>query len=151
MVSSIAAGRSSAAARASILKTSLAEDDLTRPPQDVRVSARTGARVAGMSEEERAEIARKLAGRGKRVDEAAPRQAARALAGPPPAVNEDASAAVLRLTAELNRTERRLDRMERAATGGRYQIGGDGAPSGRYARLLSRADRLERQLRSLRS
>ena len=38
----------------------------------------------------------------------------------------------------------------RSMTSSRYQLGEGPLPSGRHARLLSRAKRIERQLRSLR-
>jgi hypothetical protein len=69
-----------------------------------------------------------------------------------PGAAEDAEAAALamRLQTELSRTERRLHQIERRLTSSRYQMGEGGRPTGRYARLARRADRLERQLRSLR-
>ena len=99
-----------------------------------------------MSDEERAELARKIAGHPGYI-------------APDPQIREErrdkrrtedpaALAEIARLTAELHRTERRMDRIDRMNAPSRYQVG-SGAPSGRYARLESRARRLERQLRSL--
>ena len=116
------------------------------PSQPGQVTARTSKRVAGMSEKERAEIARKLAGRRDAVGD--PRQ--RRHAAETEACEAARAEASVRVATELQRTERRLDRIERYATKSRYQKGGSGPPSGRYARLLRRADRLERQLNSLR-
>ena len=129
-------------------------DESSRDAHDVRVSARTSERVSRMSDEERDELARILAGRkaaglplpGGRAAEVPARPDHRASETQDPA----AAAAAARIAGELVRTERRLDRLEATVSRGRYQTGGTGAPSGRYGRLLRRADRLERQLRALR-
>lgn len=118
------------------------------------LTGRTTDRVAEMSDEARAELARELAGRGKTVADAPFRRVAvvpdTPLRRSPEITDPAAAAAILRLEAELHRTERRLERVERSFTRSRYQTGSDAPPSGRYARLLSRAERLERQLRALR-
>ena len=131
-------------------------DEQRNLPPEERVSERTSRRVAEMSDAERAELARELARRKAALPGPPARRAAEA-----PAVRRRAEAAddaktrakakaVARLTAELRTTERHLDRLERSITPSRYQ-GGSAAPqTARYARLLSRADRLERQLRALR-
>ena len=120
-----------------------------------RVSAHTSDRVDTMSDEARAELARSFADKKAGVTDEGFRRAvltpyeSAGRAGH--ALDEEAAAAeVVRLTAELNRTNRRLDRMERSFSHGRYQTGSAAPPSGRYARLMSRAERLERELRSLR-
>lgn len=116
------------------------------PPQPDRVSAHTSKRVARMSEKEREEVARKLAERKATVPDPRPHRAAAGTDASEASRAEEAA----RITAELSRTDRRLDRMERAMTRGRYQKPGGGGPAtGRYGRLLTRAERLERQLRSL--
>jgi hypothetical protein len=116
------------------------DDEFTRPAQPDDLTGRTSDRVAGMSDEERAELARDLARRTASVPDTPARRAPDA---------PDPAAAAVRLTAELHRTERRLDRLDRSISHSRYQIG-SGSASGRYARLVSRARRLERQLRSFR-
>jgi hypothetical protein len=116
-------------------------DDRTRPLQPGRLDARTSGRIDRMTEDEREELARALAGRSGVV--AKPKRGA-------PAGEEEIALEAARLTAELRRTERRLDRFSRTFSSGRYQTGGASAPNGRHARLLSRADRLARELRSLR-
>lgn len=105
-----------------------------------------------MSEKAREELARNLAGSKSFVREVPPRKAVRIRQTPAELAAQDAeaAAAVLRLTAELQKTERRLDRLDRSFTHSRYQTGGASLPTGRHARLLSRASRLERQLRALR-
>jgi hypothetical protein len=125
------------------------DDDLTREDHIARVDARTTDRVARMSEQEREELARELARRKGAAVETAPPAAGKTA---PPAlpqrpISPDPSVAA-RLTAELRATERRLDRLERFQAPGRY--GGGAAPSGRYDRLVSRAERIERKLRELR-
>jgi hypothetical protein len=125
-----------------------------RPPID-RVTADTSDRVDGMTDESRVDLARKLAGRRDTVPDAGlrgrpatlPHHAVTKRA----AVEEAESAAqVVRLQADLHRTERRLHQIERKLTSSRYQMAEAGRPTGRYARLIRRADRLERRLRSLR-
>jgi hypothetical protein len=115
------------------------DDNVKRPGQVGRL---TSDRVTELSEETRAEIARSLAGRP------APVPGAPARPGPHLA-DEETAALAIRLAADLHRTERRLHQIQRASGGSRYQVGSASAPTGRYARLLSRADRLERQLRAL--
>ena len=96
-----------------------------------------------MTDAEREELARILAGR-KAAGLPLPEQKT---AKPQDAAVADA---IVRLTGELHRTERRLDRLEVLMTRGRYQTGGGAVTHGRYARLCRRADRIERELRSLR-
>ena len=105
-------------------------------------------RVERMSDTEREDVARKLAGRR----DIGPVTAIRPRTSP--WGNDEAAEAAraeeaARVTAELRRTERRLDRLDRFSTKSRYQMGGGSAPSGRYARLERHAERLERKLRSL--
>lgn len=119
----------------------MAESD--KPQRPDRLHARTSERVEGMSDEARAEIARNIAGRRAVVVE--PRFGRGA-----EAAEAELAAEAARIRADLSRTERRLDRLERAATGSRYQMGTGSGPAGRYARLLTRAERLERRLRALR-
>jgi hypothetical protein len=115
--------------------------EFKRPADQSRLTARTSERVAGMTDDERADLARALARR-----KAVPR------AVPPTRLTEPQQAerarAAARLTVELQKTERSIVRLERTITRSRYQVG-TSAPTGRYARLLRRADRLERQLRAL--
>jgi hypothetical protein len=114
-----------------------------QPEQPDRQHVRTSERVERMSDEARAEIARTIAaGRGLVAD---PRFGRLAEAEEAALAEERA-----RVKADLHRTERRLIRLARSGGGGRYQMGAGSGPKGRYARLLSRADRLERRLRSLR-
>ena len=130
------------------------DDDRKRPHSIDQVSAQTSDRVAEMSDEERVELARNIFGRR---DVGADGRGGSPIAVPytaggkaPLGTDEDVAAEVARLSAELARTERRILRMERSVTRSRYQmVPGDGKPTGRYARLLHRAERLERQLRSL--
>jgi hypothetical protein len=129
-------------------------DDHRKRPQ--QVDRLTDDRISEMSEESRALIARELAGRGAVVPEAPGR---RPLPGVPDRVvrpstaaeEAEAAEAAARLAAEIHRTERRLDRIERSANHSRYQTGSAAGPSGRYARLLSRSARLERRRRALKS
>lgn len=100
-----------------------------------------------MPDETRAEIARDLAGRRDTVPDPLYRRRAAAIGDAAEAARAEEAA---RLTAELRRTERRLDRLERSFSPSRYQLRSAGPPTGRYARLLSRAQRLERQLSTLR-
>jgi hypothetical protein len=125
-------------------------DEYRGPAPEDRVSARTSKRVAEMTDAERAALARELARRRGPVPEAPVRRAVK-----PPDVGRTATApdagrseAAARVTVELRKTERQLDRLERSFSPSRY--GGSDPSSARYARLLSRADRLERQLRALR-
>ena len=122
--------------------------------EDGKLHQRTTARIDGMSDEERVELARNLAERRS----AGLSEPVRRIAATPDTPSHRAAAtgkpadtdAITRLTADLRRTHRRLDQIERTSTSSRYQLGEGSAPSGRYARLLSRANRLERQLRALR-
>jgi hypothetical protein len=115
---------------------------------DDRQPANLGAhrRVERMSDTEREDVARKLAGRR----DVAP---ARSILPSPHGLDSAGEAAraeeAARITAELRRTERRLDRLDRFSTKSRYQMGSGSAPAGRYARLERHAERLERKLRSL--
>ena len=127
-------------------------DHYKRPDDQHRVSARTSKRVAEMSDAERAALARELARRPGALPDAAVRPAVRTPDARPSAKtpNEAGAEAAARLTAELRKTHRQLDRLERSFAPSRYGGGTSGPDSGRYAHLLSRADRLERQLRKLR-
>jgi hypothetical protein len=117
-----------------------------------RISRQTIDRVDGLSDESRAELARNFASTGGPL---ASGGATSPIAIPFPgrggqtAEEAEREEAIARVSADLHRTNRRLHRIERTSSGGRYQVGGASAPSGRYARLLSRADRLERELRAL--
>ena len=129
--------------------------ELSGSSDNDRVYKGTNERVDQMSEEARAELARNLAGRhGETVPDAGLRR--RPALTPPYAIThgslEEAEIAeqVVRLQADLHRTGRRLYNIERSLTKSRYQMGDGGRPTGRYARLLRRQSRLERQLRSLR-
>jgi hypothetical protein len=118
-----------------------------------RVSPHTSDRVDTMSDEARAELARSFADKKRGVTDEGFRKAVTTpyeSAGRAHELDEETAAEVVRLTAELNRTNRRLDRMERGVSHGRYQTGSAAPPNGRYARLLSRVERLERELRALR-
>jgi hypothetical protein len=122
-----------------------------------RISRETIDRVDGLTEEARTELARSFAGRvlgpdlggGKARDHRDPIAIPYPGRGGQTVEEIEREEAIARVTADLHRTHRRLDRIERTNTGGRYQVGGASAPSGRYARLLSRAHRLERELRAL--
>jgi hypothetical protein len=122
-----------------------------------QIARRTIDRVDGLSDETRAELARSFAdkqlgpdlGGGKERGGRSPITLPFPGRGQTPEEAE-LEEAIARVSADLHRTNRRLHRIERANTGGRYQVGSASAPSGRYARLLGRADRLERELRSLR-
>lgn len=117
-----------------------------------KVSAHTSDRVAEMSDQERVTLARDIAGR-RDLGGTPPRKRRLTLPYTPArgaAEDAEAAAQAMRLQSELSRTERRLHQIERRLTSSRYQMGEGGRPSGRYARLARRADRLERQLRSLR-
>jgi hypothetical protein len=122
------------------------------PTPEERVSARTLKRVAEMSDAEREALARELARRKGALPEAPVRSAATTPhVRPSTTTPEDERAkAAARLTAALRNTQRHLDRLERSSTPSRYGGAASAPASGRYARLLSRADRLERQLRALR-
>ena len=128
------------------------DDKLARPTPLGRVSARTSERVDAMSDQARAELARNIAERKGAVHDGSSRRVLTppSKGGRSAAEEEEVAAAVLRLTTELHRTERRLYRLERTFAHGRYQTGSASPPTGRHARLLSRASQLERELRSLR-
>ena len=111
------------------------EQELETPARFGRVDAHTSRHIAGLSDDERNDIARALAGGD---------------ATPAPDAVPDPDAAALRLQLELHRAERRIDRLERLFSFSRYGTGSGGPPPGPYARLISRVDRLERELRSLR-
>ena len=117
-----------------------------------RLHDRTTARIDGMSDEERAELHRDLSGRKPTVPDEGLRRVATPNYGVLRTAEEEAEVAakVARLQADLHRTNRRLHQIERSTTSSRYQLGEGPPPSGRHARLLSRAKRLERQLRALR-
>jgi hypothetical protein len=124
-------------------------------PEDVerRLSAATSDRVAEMTDEERVALARTLAGRRKAVADRGFRQSGgfpyHPGLRPRTEPDQEQEAAIVRLTAELHKTERRIDQLERGFRRSRYQMNGGGGPDRRYLRLLRRADRLERQLRAL--
>jgi hypothetical protein len=121
---------------------------------DRRLHAHTSDRVDAMSEEARAELARKLGGR---KGGAAPSAATRGPIAIPyrdsgrvsVAEEEEVAAEVARLSADLHRTERRLHQIDRGSTKSRYQMVAGGSPTTRYVRLERRARRIERQLRGL--
>jgi hypothetical protein len=98
-----------------------------------------------MSDEERVDLARKIAGHPGYFFPEEPTEESGRKGGP---LDPATAAEIARLTAELRRTERRMDRLERLNAPSRYQPG-SGHPSARYMRLESRARRLERQLRAL--
>ena len=128
-------------------------DDYRDPMPEDRVSARTSKRVAEMGDSERNALARELARRKAALLDPPIRPVVRrpdVRTPPAQAPDEEREQEVARVTEELRKTQRHLDRLDRSFTPSRY--GGAGAyPGGaRYARLLSRADRLERELRSLR-
>lgn len=113
--------------------------------QPGRHSLGTTKRAGEFTNEQRADIARKLA------DRRAVSQPVFQRPGLADAEEAERAQEAARVAAELSRVERRLNRLERASSGGgRYQMGEAAAPTGRYARLLSRADRLERKLNRLR-
>jgi hypothetical protein len=125
-----------------------------------QVDRLTDDRISSMSEEMRALIAREFAGGGADAGTGSPEApGSRGAAGTPgrpvrpgtAADEQEAAEAAARLAAEIHRTERRIDRIERSSSGGRYQGASTGGPSGRYARLLSRSARLERRRRALKS
>jgi hypothetical protein len=127
------------------------DEDRTRPPDMDRVDARTTARVDRMTEAERKALARELARRKRAGADIVPPTTPKveAPASPrAPTAPDPAEAAIIE--AELRATERRIDRLERLATRSRYQGGGAEMPGGRYDRLISRANRLERKRRGLR-
>jgi hypothetical protein len=123
------------------------------------ISRQTIDRVDGLTDEARAELARSFADKelGPDLGGGKERRGRSPLAFPfsgrtgESAEEAEREEAIARVTADLHRTNRRLDRIERTSTGSRYQMGRASAPSGRYARLLTRADRLERELRKLRA
>jgi hypothetical protein len=122
-------------------------DDEPTPDVPHRLAGRTSDRVREMSDEERRELARKIAGHPGYIT---PDPDSRDQRREKKRTEDPATLAeIARLTTELRRTERRLDRLDRMNTPSRYQVGTAGPPSGRYARLESRARRLERQLRAL--
>lgn len=124
------------------------KDESRDPTPEARVSARTRKRVAEMSDEERTALAREFARSMRGLADAPvatprPRRSAKT-------PDDGRAKAAARLTAELRKTQRHLDRLERLLTASRYGGGTDAPAAARYARLLSRADRLEGQLRALR-
>jgi hypothetical protein len=131
----------------------MSDDHRDLNPED-RVDARTSKRVAEMTDAERTALARELARRKAALHEPARPVIKRPDVRPPapaePTQEEEHEQAVARVTEELRKTQRHLDRLERSYAPSRY--GGSGAypGGGRYQRLLSRADRLERELRALR-
>jgi hypothetical protein len=129
----------------------MADEEQTPPAKPDRIYDRTTDRVAGMSDEARVALHRKIHGGKETVPDkgfGTPTDLQYGY-GRPAGDAPDPSAEVIRLEAELHRTERRIERIERGHTRERFQATSYTAPHGRYARLLSRADRLERQLREL--
>jgi hypothetical protein len=118
-----------------------------------RIHRRTSDLVDSMSEEARAELARNMTGKPATVPDPAFRRTVRVPPDPGKAGQPDPELEeqVARVTADLQRTERRLYQLERSVTKSRYQMVEGGAPSARAARLESRARRLERRLRALRA
>jgi hypothetical protein len=128
------------------------DDETLGPTRPDLISGRTSDRVAEMSDEARAELARRLAGRAAEFPGGPSRKGViypDRQPSPPAEAPDAADATAARLAAELHATERRLDRIENSMTHARYQHG-PGTPDGRYIRLASRARRLERQLRRIR-
>jgi hypothetical protein len=127
-------------------------DEHRDPSPENRVSARTRKRVAEMSDVERIALARELARRKGALLEAPVRRTVATPDVRPSAkkADDEQAEATARLTAALRNTQRHLDRLERSFTPSRYGGGTSAPASARYARLLRRADRLERQLRELR-
>ena len=106
-----------------------------------------------MSEEARAELARNLAGRRDVLPDESGRRSLTTSYTATHGIADDpeAAAEAVRIAADLQRTERRMYRLERSMSRSRYQMGdGGSAPTGRYARLQRRAGRLERKLRTFR-
>ena len=129
------------------------DEEQKRSGSTERITAQTSDRVAEMSDQERVTLAQDIAGRRDIGGGGTVRKRPVTLPySPARGAAEDAEVAAqaIRLQSELSRTERRLHQIERRLTSSRYQMGEGGRPSGRYARLARRADRLERQLRSLR-
>jgi hypothetical protein len=128
------------------------DDEQKRTRGVDKVSALTSDRVAEMSDQDRATLARDIAGRRSTGGGTVRKPPVTLPYTPARGAAEDAEAAAqaMRLQSELGRTERRLHQIERRLTSSRYQMREGGRPTGRYARLARRADRLERQLRSLR-
>jgi hypothetical protein len=125
--------------------------------EDGQLHRGTSNRIDGLSTEERAALHREFA--GKRTPDSGSGSARRRLTpagfpmdplAKPSREEEELAAEAARVAADLHRTQRQLDRIERSSTRSRYVMSTGGAPHGRYARLLSRADRLERRLRKLR-
>src|SRR4051812_29533231 len=106
----------------------------TGPPDISRVDAHTSDRVERMTDEAREDLARKLAGRRRGVTDEGFRSPVVVpyVSGRGTAADDELAGEVARLTAELQRTERRLDRIERLSTRSRYQMTGGGSPSARY-------------------
>jgi HPt (histidine-containing phosphotransfer) domain-containing protein len=131
------------------------DDEYTRPTRTDGVSRRTSDRVDGMSDEARAELAQRMAGRPSVVPDAPARRPVTLPYGPirpgTAELDEETAELVARVSADLHRTERRLYQLDRSSSRSRYQMVEGGSPSARYTRLASRARRLERQLRRLRS
>src|SRR4051794_32018492 len=121
------------------------DDELTSEQVPHRLADLAGDRVRVMSDEERVDLARKLAGHPGYFF---PEEDEHERGGGKGQLDPATAAEIARLTAELRRTDRRMDRLERLTAPSRYQVG-SGTPSARYMRLESRARRLERQLRAL--
>src|SRR5829696_8533678 len=104
------------------------DDELTRAERAARVSALTSERVERMAEAARTDLARELAERPKTGPGASRRRVAPLPFTPTRRASVGAeTAAAARVAAELRRTERRLDRLERSMSHGRFQTGGGGA------------------------
>ncbi len=100
---------------------------------------KTTDRVGEMSDEARVDLHREIAGRKLTYADTPARRTD---------VAQDPNAEIVRLTAELHSIDRRLDRLERQTPSERFRSGA-GWPGSRYIRLVSRARRIERQLREL--
>ena len=119
-------------------------DEDARAVKDALLHQETTDRVDSMTDEARVDLHRDLAGWKKAFPNATPAPAPDAKTV---ATDEEIAAAVARVAAELRRTHRQVDRLERLMMR-RY---GSSAPYGRHARLLSRIERLERLERGLRA
>ena len=124
------------------------DDDELSADEVGRLMDGASSRVAAMTDQERVALFNCIAGRMPTVTDRGFRSSGTAPYGAPP--REDVGKEVARLTAQLRRTERRLDHMDRGSARSRYQMSEpSGRPSARYSLLVRRADRIERRLRAL--
>ena len=91
----------------------MADEEQTPPAKPDRIYDRTTDRVAGMSDEARAALHRKIHGGKETVPDKGFRTPTGLQYGPgrPAGDTPDPSAEVIRLEAELHRTERRIERI----------------------------------------